>query len=178
MMLRASLAQRCPRRVLFSTSSRLWNAQKPGNDGAIPLSSPPPPLPAATAAGQPESDTPHSALPGDLPSSSSSHTNPTPHKEASKFAVHDVKQRVHEWSNDATVSFRSKADAWTDSTKVVFSKLGAELNKVTGYEAIETMKRQVGEQGAWYLQLSPYTSNINPLLITNRERDKRFTACC
>jgi len=58
-----------------------------------------------------------------------------------------VKKRIREWSEQATVSLRHRADDFTAATKTTFSQLGSELNKVTGYEEIEALKRGVVEQG-------------------------------
>ncbi|KAF5362962.1 hypothetical protein D9758_007116 [Tetrapyrgos nigripes] len=49
-------------------------------------------------------------------------------------------------SDEAAIKFRQSADDFTASTKITFSQLGAQLNKVTGYEEIEALKQRVVEQ--------------------------------
>lgn len=59
-----------------------------------------------------------------------------------------------EWSGPAAAVFRRYADQFTSSAKTTFSQLGSQLNKVTGYEEIEALKRRVVEQGIYvYLTL-------------------------
>ncbi|KAF9026111.1 hypothetical protein BDZ89DRAFT_953195 [Hymenopellis radicata] len=60
--------------------------------------------------------------------------------------MEQVRSRLAEISDRALINLRTKADDFTTTTKITFSRLGAELNKVTGYEAIEILKRQVVEQ--------------------------------
>lgn len=77
-------------------------------------------------------------------------TSPEPTPSSSTRPDYDIEQvrsRLAEISDRALINLRTKADDFTTTTKITFSRLGAELNKVTGYEAIEALKRQVVEQG-------------------------------
>ncbi len=58
-----------------------------------------------------------------------------------------VKQRLRSWTERAAITLRVKADDFTASTKTTFSQLGSELNRVTGYDEIEVLKRGIVEQG-------------------------------
>ncbi|KAJ2913675.1 hypothetical protein MD484_g6736, partial [Candolleomyces efflorescens] len=58
----------------------------------------------------------------------------------------EVKQRIRHWTEHAAVTIRERADEFTARTKTQFSQLGAHLNKVTGYEEIEALKRDVVAQ--------------------------------
>lgn len=58
-----------------------------------------------------------------------------------------LKERLRLWSEDAAIAVRERADRYTASAAVTFAQLGRELNKVTGYEQIEKLKREVTEQG-------------------------------
>ncbi|KAF8630937.1 hypothetical protein AX17_005294 [Amanita inopinata Kibby_2008] len=58
----------------------------------------------------------------------------------------EIKQRLREWSEQTAILIRNRADDFTAKSKTTFSQLGAHLNKVTGYEEIEALKRQVVEQ--------------------------------
>jgi sensitive to high expression protein 9 len=49
-----------------------------------------------------------------------------------------------------------KADDFTGATKSTLSHLGIQLNKFTGYEAIEALKRQVAEQGMFPIFIANY----------------------
>ncbi|KAJ7598802.1 Mdm33 family-domain-containing protein [Mycena floridula] len=62
--------------------------------------------------------------------------------------AHEREKFLRDWTARAATVFREKADGFTGSTKVTLSKLGAELNKVSGYEEIENLKRRVVAQEA------------------------------
>ncbi|KII86805.1 hypothetical protein PLICRDRAFT_70227, partial [Plicaturopsis crispa FD-325 SS-3] len=59
-----------------------------------------------------------------------------------------VKERAREWTTHTAVLLRKRADELSQSTRSTFLQLGSELNRMTGYEAIEALKRQVVEQEA------------------------------
>lgn len=78
-----------------------------------------------------------------------SSSDPSPSRPASPPPNLDaIKQRLREWSEQTAVVIRNRADDFTLRSKTTFSQLGAHLNKVTGYEEIEALKRRVVEQGA------------------------------
>ena len=58
-----------------------------------------------------------------------------------------AKARFREWTERAAIGMRFRADDFTAKSRATFSQLGAQLNKVTGYEEIEALKRGVVEQG-------------------------------
>ena len=62
-----------------------------------------------------------------------------------------VKQRIREWTEKTAIVLRNRADDFTATTKTTFSQLGSELNRVTGYEEIEALKRKVVEQGRTFI---------------------------
>ena len=68
-------------------------------------------------------------------------------KEFSQYDLDVVKQRIRDRMNQTAVTLRQRADGLTVETKTKFLKLGAELNKVSGYEEIEALKKEVVEQG-------------------------------
>jgi sensitive to high expression protein 9 len=74
-----------------------------------------------------------------------------------------VKQRIREWTEQATIALRNRADDFTASTKTTFSHLGSQLNRVTGYEEIEALKRGVVEQGA-FVSASLLILKINQMI--------------
>jgi sensitive to high expression protein 9, mitochondrial len=80
-------------------------------------------------------------------STNNSSANP---EETSKLSLDldSLRHNLRKWTDGAAINFRQKADDFTGSTKVTFSQLGSNLNKVTGYNEIEALKRQVVEQGA------------------------------
>jgi len=71
----------------------------------------------------------------------------TPRDTLASYDLPRVKQRIREWTEQATIALRNRADDFTASTKTTFSQLGSQLNRVTGYEEIEALKRGVVEQG-------------------------------
>ena len=72
---------------------------------------------------------------------------PSSWKEFSQYDLDVVKRRIRDQMNQTAVTLRQRADGLTAETKTKFLKLGAELNKVSGYEEIEALKKEVVEQG-------------------------------
>lgn len=58
-----------------------------------------------------------------------------------------VKERIREWSHETAALLRHRSDTFTRKVAVTFAQLGHELNRVTGYEEIEALKKKVAEQG-------------------------------
>lgn len=58
-----------------------------------------------------------------------------------------LQSRLRDWSVLATSSLRQRADHLSKKATTTFSDLGQHLNRVTGYEEIEMLKRRVVEQG-------------------------------
>ena len=77
-----------------------------------------------------------------------------------------LKERMQEMTTEALKQMRIRGDEFTTRVAKTFSKLGAELNRVTGYEEIEVLKRKVVEQGAHTVvcdtRLPPSHANIPP----------------
>ncbi|KAI0947476.1 hypothetical protein AcW1_007696 [Taiwanofungus camphoratus] len=59
----------------------------------------------------------------------------------------NVKERLQGWSERTALLLRQRVDKHTADIASTFSQLGSELNRVTGYEEIEVLKRRVVEQG-------------------------------
>lgn len=76
--------------------------------------------------------------------------------------VEAIRGRLRDWSVLTSTSLRQRADAFSKQATTTFSHLGLHLNRVTGYEEIEALKRQVVGQGT-VLQLS-----------TTSDGDRRF----
>ncbi|KAG5648377.1 hypothetical protein DXG03_004950 [Asterophora parasitica] len=150
-MLRVSLTR--PRPLLarhFSITPPRWNTSQPRPH----ISQPDKPTDREASASSSSSP----------PSRESSFQSPVEHKPTvnepleksssspvsalSQYDLDLVKQRLREWTDEAAVTFRARADDFTARSKTTFSKLGAELNRVTGYEVIEALKRDVVEQEA------------------------------
>lgn len=68
-------------------------------------------------------------------------------QDLNQLQLEAVKQRLRSWSENAGIQLRQRADTFTAKVATTFSHLGSELNKVTGYEEIEALKRRVVEQG-------------------------------
>ncbi|KAJ6620762.1 Mdm33 family-domain-containing protein [Mycena sp. CBHHK59/15] len=60
----------------------------------------------------------------------------------------DLKERLRKWTGDSAIAVRNRADDFTSTTKTALSQLGFHLNRMTGYEEIEALKRRVVEQEA------------------------------
>ena len=60
-------------------------------------------------------------------------------------------------TGDTAINIRKRADGFTAVTQVLFSELGGQLNRATGYEEIELLKKKVDEQGMFSLT-QPFVS--------------------
>ncbi|KAJ3516596.1 hypothetical protein NLJ89_g1027 [Agrocybe chaxingu] len=140
-MLRTSLSRPLLLRP-FSTSSSAWTPQRPSIHDAQPKEEPPTPeRPNAELARESLTENPLAPdiLKARLPGSQE-------REPLSSYDLDLVKNRIREWTEQATIAIRNRADDFTANTKTTFSQLGAHLNKVTGYEDIEALKRGVVEQ--------------------------------
>lgn len=74
-------------------------------------------------------------------------------KDAKSTAVKEqtarMKTYLRDWSGNTAVAVRKRAEGFTATTEVLFSQLGSQLNKATGYEDIEVLKKNVVEQGVY-----------------------------
>ena len=136
----------------FSTSLPTWNAQRPTGVDAQHKDEPPKSSPQPS---QPQVD--HDIKPELIHSATQYDSKPqstTPHDTLASYDLPIVKQRIREWTEQATIALRNRADDFTASTKTTFSQLGSQLNRVTGYEEIEALKRGVVEQGVFLVSHS------------------------
>ena len=60
-------------------------------------------------------------------------------------------------TGDTAIDIRKRADGFTAVTQALFSELGGQLNRATGYEDIELLKKKVEEQGV-YSPIRPFVS--------------------
>ncbi|KAJ7075833.1 Mdm33 family-domain-containing protein [Mycena belliarum] len=65
---------------------------------------------------------------------------------SSSMQPSDLKDRLRKWTGHTAITVRSRADEFTATTKSTLSQLGFQLNRMTGYEEIEALKRRVVEQ--------------------------------
>ncbi|KAF7299355.1 NADPH--cytochrome P450 reductase [Mycena indigotica] len=63
------------------------------------------------------------------------------HPQPSELAA-----RLRNWSENTAIAVRTRADEFSSSTRTTLSQLGLHLNRITGYEEIEALKRRVVEQ--------------------------------
>lgn len=74
---------------------------------------------------------------------------------------------MRQWTDKTAITVRSRADEFTSTTKSTLSQLGLQLNKVTGYEEIEALKRQVVEQGVYVVNTRAFGMGLMNLLHRN-----------
>ncbi|GLB38299.1 putative required for the maintenance of the structure of the mitochondrial inner membrane [Lyophyllum shimeji] len=125
-MLRVSLTRPLIARHFSSTSS-IWNTAHTRPSSELPEST------------DRKADSSSAASPLDAEQKPSKHL-------LESYDLDVIKQHLRDWTNQAALSFRARADDFTAKSKTTFSHLGSQLNKVTGYEAIEALKRDVVEQ--------------------------------
>jgi len=58
-----------------------------------------------------------------------------------------LRGHVAKATGDTAINIRKRADGFTAVTQALFSELGGQLNRATGYGEIELLKKKVGEQG-------------------------------
>ena len=61
---------------------------------------------------------------------------------------------MRDWGIEALKGMRQRGDEWTVQVARTFAQLGKELNRATGYEEIDQLKRRVVEQGEFGLGMS------------------------
>jgi len=71
-----------------------------------------------------------------------------PKVSVERIDVERMRTRLRLWTEDAAVAMRERADRYTATAARAFAQLGRELNKMTGYEEIETLKQEVVAQEA------------------------------
>jgi sensitive to high expression protein 9, mitochondrial len=135
------LSRQLPLKHQLSTSPSLWNNSRPTTTDPNHEQSKQKVLPSQLF------DPPHdvektSSSPAESKTSESSES-----PRLSSYHTEVVKQRIREWAEQGAIVLRDRADGFTATTKATFSQLGSELNRVTGYEEIEALKRKVVEQG-------------------------------
>jgi sensitive to high expression protein 9 len=150
-MLRISRPSRqlpLPRRQL-STSPSPWNISRPPTTVPNREQSKKDDLPSQLPDDRPDGMKTSSSPAADSKTSSESSESP----RLSPHHAEIVKQRIREWAEQGAIVLRNRADGFTATTKATFSQLGSELNRVTGYEEIEALKRKVVEQGRFLFNL-------------------------
>ena len=83
---------------------------------------------------------------------------PSPRKKPLACDIEKLKAQVQEWTEQAIILLRNRADDFTARSRATFSQLGGQLNKVTGYEEIEALKKGVVEQGTLFFHAQHWQS--------------------
>ena len=58
-----------------------------------------------------------------------------------------LRSHITKATGNTAISIRKRADGFTAVTQALFSELGGQLNRATGYENIELLKKKVESQG-------------------------------
>ncbi|KAK7682419.1 hypothetical protein QCA50_014624 [Cerrena zonata] len=103
---------------------------------------------AAASASSASTISTFSALSEPHPSSISPTSDVGPSGPSKEEQLQNVKKLIREWTDKTSYQVRKQADAYTAKAVKTFSQLGAELNKATGYEEIESLKKRVAAQEA------------------------------
>ncbi|KAI0766392.1 Mdm33 family-domain-containing protein [Trametes elegans] len=118
-----------------------------------------PPPPSTTSRLEAEQRTPASApsalsaqeqSPTHPPPPSSSEPEPEPGRPSTgeEDRLAQVRAQLRDATHDTVRRMRERGDAFTVKVARTFAQLGSELNRVTGYEEIEALKKRVVEQEA------------------------------
>ena len=73
------------------------------------------------------------------------HTDPASKKAGG--GIEHAQFIIRRWSEQNSIAFRQRTDSLIARLATSFTRLGGEINKVTGYDEIEALKRQVVSQG-------------------------------
>ncbi|KAF9485875.1 hypothetical protein BDN70DRAFT_927217 [Pholiota conissans] len=131
----------------FSSSSAIWNARPPQAVTQEKRAQDVQHLDNASTPTPPEDFRTESPSPTHPDVNSSTRSGPSDtHEALPPYDLELVKQRIRTWSENAAIALRNKVDDFTASTQTTFSQLGSELNRVTGYDEIEVLKRGIVEQ--------------------------------
>lgn len=76
-------------------------------------------------------------------------------------------------TGNTAINIRKRADGFTSVTQALFSELGGQLNRATGYEEIEQLKKKVQEQGMLFLPRSLMLVEFTVANLLTRIQDKR-----
>ena len=68
-------------------------------------------------------------------------------RKGGTFDLDTLRTRFRQLSDRSAVTVRRRTDDFTAKAASTFSQLGSHLNRVTGYEEIEALKKQVVDQG-------------------------------
>lgn len=75
------------------------------------------------------------------------HGPPYPASNKADRGIEHAKSIIRRWSEQNSIAFRQRTDSLVARLATSFTRLGGEINKVTGYDEIEALKRQVVSQG-------------------------------
>lgn len=157
----------------FSTSSSIWNAQRPIEQAQNQHASS---SQKAPDVGIPQSSEEIQINHVQAEQSDARTSKPEFREPLTSYDLDLVRKRVREWTEQATIGLRNRADDFTLLAKNRFSQLGAELNKVTGYEEIEALKRGVVDQGKC---LPHFATKPNSFIVINhRGANTHCTRSC
>jgi sensitive to high expression protein 9, mitochondrial len=73
------------------------------------------------------------------------HSDPASNKAGG--GLEHAQSIIRRWSEQNSIAFRQRTDSLIARLATSFTRLGGEINKVTGYDEIEALKRQVVSQG-------------------------------
>ena len=76
-------------------------------------------------------------------------------------------------TGNTAINIRKRADGFTVVTQALFSELGGQLNRATGYEEIELLKKKVEEQGMLSLPRTFMLVEFTVTTLLTRVQDKR-----
>ncbi|KAI0698083.1 Mdm33 family-domain-containing protein [Cytidiella melzeri] len=88
----------------------------------------------------------HSDRPSHIPDSAEPNDTARQRTAVGVVDIGKVEETLRSWAANTTIAIRGRADQYTASAITSFAQLARELNKVTGYQEIETLKRAVTAQ--------------------------------
>ncbi|KAF7297725.1 NADPH--cytochrome P450 reductase [Mycena kentingensis (nom. inval.)] len=101
---------------------------------------------ASSSSSNSEADASASSSSTSPPPSSEPNPNPDPNPNLNPETPPELASRLRKWSEDTAIAARTRADEFSATARTTLSQLGLQLNRITGYEEIEALKRRVVEQ--------------------------------
>jgi hypothetical protein len=101
--------------------------------------------------------------------SKSSFSQGRPHN---KYDLALVSKCIRQWREQAAMALKNRSHILVEATGIAFSRLGSQLNRLSGYEEIEAHKKKVIDQGTCeFPQFMQFPDDIIILCRSKNGRD-------
>jgi sensitive to high expression protein 9 len=85
--------------------------------------------------------------PSEHSTSTSSPSSPGPIFGKAGQGIEHAQSIIRRWSEQNSIALRQRTDSLIARMAISFTRIGGEINRLTGYDEIEDLKRQIVSQG-------------------------------